>query len=349
MNQDRLRIAVVGAGKMGADHIDRITSVIRGAEVAVVVEPDAARAGAAVAHLPEATTRRNIEEALKHDSVDAVLIATPGPFHEQVLLPALEAGVEILCEKPLTPDPAAALRIIEAEQRLGRPHIQVGFMRRFDAEYAALRSLVASGDAGALLMLHCAHRNQSTGEGYVDSMLITDSVVHEIDVVAWLAGSPIASVEVRRPRRNSLAPSWLRDPQFVVFETQSGVLADVEINVNAQFGYQVTTEAVFERGVAEIGKTAGLSRWQDGRWGRSEHQLFTTRFAQAYNNEVQSWVDGARAGRVHGPTAWDGYLAATVAEAGVLAQETGRRIDIQYAPAPSFYLPGRARANALAD
>ena len=349
MNNSTLRIAVVGAGKMGADHIERITTVIRGAEVAVVVEPDPARAQAAVAHLPEATTRSSIEDALARDAVDAVLIATPGPFHEAVILPALDAGVAILCEKPLASDAAAALRIVEAEQRLARPHIQVGFMRRFDAEYAALRELVASGDAGALLMLHCAHRNQSTGEGYDDTMLITDSAVHEIDVVAWLAGSPIANVEVRRPRRNSLAPSWMNDPQLIVFETQSGVLADVEINVNAQFGYQVTTDAVFERGVAEIGKTSGLTRWQDGRWGGAEHQLFTTRFAQAYNSEVQAWVDGAREGYVAGPTAWDGYLAASVAEAGVLAQRSGRLVEVEYAPAPSFYLPGRARADALTD
>jgi len=338
LSTNNLRVAVVGAGMMGADHIARFSSTINGADVVAVVEPDAARAAAAVSGLPGATTRSRIEDALAHDELDAVLIATPGPFHEAVLLPALEAGVNILCEKPLTPDSESSLRILEAEQKLARPHIQLGFMRRFDAEYIALRELIASGDAGGLMMLHCAHRNPATGEGYTDPMLITDSVVHEIDTIPWLVGEPIASVEVRKGRRNSLAPAWLHDPQLVLFEMETGVLADVEINVNVQFGYQVTTEAVFERGIAEIGKTAGLIRWQDARWGGTEHVTFKTRFAAAYDAQVQRWVDAARAGTIDGPSAWDGYLAASVSEAAVEAQSTGQRVDVNYATAkPAFY------------
>jgi myo-inositol 2-dehydrogenase/D-chiro-inositol 1-dehydrogenase len=338
MTTENLRVAVVGAGMMGADHIARFSSTINGADVVAVVEPDQARAAAAVAGLPGASTRSRIEDALEQDDLDAVLIATPGPYHEAVLLPALEAGVEILCEKPLTPDSASSLRILEAEQKLDRPHIQLGFMRRFDAEYTALRDLIVSGNAGGLMMLHCAHRNPATGEGYVDSMLITDSVVHEIDTIPWLVGEPIAAVEVKKPRRNTLAPAWLADPQLILFETVSGVLADVEINVNVQFGYQVTTEAVFEKGIAEIGKTAGLKRWQDGTWGGAEHMSFKTRFAAAYDVQVQRWVDAARTGTLDGPSAWDGYLAAAVSEAAVEAQTTGQRVEVQYAVAkPAFY------------
>lgn len=338
MTTNNLRVAVVGAGMMGADHIARFSNKITGADVVTVVEPDSVRAEAAVRNLPGATTRSRIEDALENDELDAVLIATPGPYHEAVLLPALEAGVQILCEKPLTPDPVSSLRILEAEQKLDRPHIQLGFMRRFDAEYMALRELVASGDAGGLTMLHCAHRNPSTGEGYVDSMLITDSVVHEIDTIPWIVGEPIAAVEVKKARRNSLAPAWLNDPQLVIFETESGVLADVEINVNVQFGYQVTTAAVFERGIAEIGKTAGLVRWQDGAWAGAEHQTFKTRFAAAYDTQVQRWVDAARSGTIDGPSAWDGYLAAAVSEAAVTAQASGERVAVEYAMAkPAFY------------
>ncbi|MCU1407681.1 MAG: Inositol 2-dehydrogenase [Glaciihabitans sp.] len=338
MTTANLRVAVVGAGQMGADHIARFSHKISGAEVVAVVEPDEARAKAAVAGLPEASTRTRIEDALEKDSIDAVLIATPGPFHEAVLLPALEAGVEILCEKPLTPDSESSLRILQAEQQLDRPHIQLGFMRRFDAEYIALRELIASADAGALLMLHCAHRNASTGEGYTSSMLITDSVVHEMDVIPWLVGEPIAAVEVKKARKNSLAPAWLDDPQLIIFETISGVLADVEINVNVQFGYQVTTEAVFEKGIAEIGKTAGLMRWQDASFGGVEHVSFKTRFAAAYDSQVQRWVNAARNGTIDGPSAWDGFLAATVSEAAVEAQTTGKRVAVQYAVAkPDFY------------
>jgi myo-inositol 2-dehydrogenase / D-chiro-inositol 1-dehydrogenase len=337
MNDDDLRIAVVGAGMMGGDHIERITRRISGARVASIVEPDAARGSAAAANAPGAVVRSDIREALDRDRLDAVLIATPGPLHEQVLLPSLDAGVAILCEKPLTPDSESSLRILEAEQRLERPRIQVGFMRRFDAEYVALRELVVSRELGALLLLHCAHRNPSTTPGYTESMLITDSVVHELDVVPWLAGERVAAVEVRKPRRNSLAPPGLDEPQLVLIELSSGVIASVEMNVNAQFGYQVTTEAVFERGVAQIGRTAGLTQWREGRWGGAEHVSFKTRFGAAFDTEVQRWVDAVRRGTIDGASAWDGYLAAAACEAGVEAQRTGRRVEVRAVAKPEFY------------
>ena len=332
-----LRIAVVGAGMMGGDHIARITRRISGASVAAIVEPDAARAHAAAANAPGAVVRADIRDALDHDDLDAVLIATPGPFHEPVLLPCLEAGVAIFCEKPLTPDSESSLRILDAEQGLDRPHIQVGFMRRFDEEHVALRELIASGDLGGLLLMHCAHRNPSTSPSYTEAMLITDSVVHEFDSVPWLAGERIVSVDIRKPRRNSLAPPGLDEPQLVFIELESGALAMVEINVNAQFGYQVTTEAVMERGVAGIGRTAGLEVWRDARWGGAEHSTFKTRFGAAFDVQIQRWVDAVHRGGIDGASAWDGYLAAAACEAGVAAQRTGRPVEVTTMERPAFY------------
>ena len=332
-----LRIAVVGAGMMGGDHIARLTQRVSGANVAAIVEPDAARADAAAANARGAAVHADIRDALDHDDLDAVLIATPGPFHAPVLLPCLEAGVAIFCEKPLTPDSESSLRVLDAEQRLDRPHIQVGFMRRFDAEHVALRELIASGDLGALLLMHCAHRNPSTPPTYTEAMLITDSVVHEFDTVPWLAGQRIVSVDVRKPRRNSLAPPSLDEPQLVFIELESGAIAIVEINVNVQFGYQVTTEAVMERGVAEIGRTAGLEVWRDARWAGAEHTTFKTRFGAAFDIQIQRWVDAVHRGEIDGASAWDGYLAAAACEAGVAAQRTGQRVEVTAVARPAFY------------
>ncbi|TFV84006.1 inositol 2-dehydrogenase [Microbacterium sp. dk485] len=332
-----LRIGVVGAGQMGADHIARITHRISGAVVSAVVEPDAGRAAAAAANAPGAAAFARIEDAIAAGAVDAVLIAVPGPFHEPVLMPALEAKLPILCEKPLTPDSASSWQVLEREQQLDRPHIQVGFMRRFDAEYAALRALVQSGESGELLMLRCAHRNPSVPESYTQSMLITDSVVHEFDVVPWLAGSPIRSVEVKHPRRNSLSPEHLREPILVLMELENGVLVDVEMNVSAQFGYQVATEAVFEKGLARIGQPAGLQAWREGSFSIADHMSFTTRFAAAYDAQIQRWVNAVHEGTlVDGPNAWDGYLVALACEAGVRALEGGI-VPVEAPARPAFY------------
>jgi len=344
MTED-LRVGVIGAGAMGADHIRRIETRVTGARVSAVVEPNAARAAAATRHVPRALVYARIEEALAADAMDAVLIAVPGLLHVATLLPALEAGLPILCEKPLTPDSATSMRVLEAEQRLDRPHIQVGFMRRFDPEYAQLRDTIASGEAGELLMLHCAHRNASVPETYVQEMLINDSVVHEFDIVPWLAGSPLKSVEVRYSRRNPAAPERLREPILVLMELEDGMIVDVEMSVNVQFGYQVTTEAVFSRAALRIGDPLAA---RPGK--RAEHESFETRFAEAYDIEVQRWVDAVRRGDlIDGPNAWDGYLVALACEAGVRALSGGVQLVARPEP-PSFYVPTHVsgRRSALA-
>ncbi|NMO02445.1 Gfo/Idh/MocA family oxidoreductase [Gordonia sp. TBRC 11910] len=337
MTTSDLRVGVVGAGAIGADHIKRIASTIAGARVSAVVEPDPVRRGAALESAAGATGYARLEDALDADAVDAVLIATPGQFHLPVLLPALAAGLPILCEKPLTPDPESSWTVLEAEQAAGRKLIQVGFMRRFDPEYAALRQLIAAESAGELLMIHAAHRNANVPDSYAQSMLINDSVVHEFDVVPWLAGSSVTSVEVRYPKRNSLTPDRLREPILVVMELDNGVLVDVEMNVSIQFGYQVTTEAVFEKGVARIGQPSGLQLWQDGAFRIGEHADFTTRFATAYDRQVQAWVDAAKRGTIDGPSAWDGYRVAVACRAGVKALESSGPVDVDLPDVPAFY------------
>ena len=322
---------------MGADHIQRISTRISGAVVSAVIEPDTARAVAATADAPGSAAFASIEDAIAQDAVDAVLVATPGRFHEAVLVPALEAGLPILCEKPLTPDSQSARRVMDLEQTLDRPHIQVGFMRRFDAEYGALRDLIASRDSGELLMLRCVYRNPAVPDSYTQQMLINDSVVHEFDIVPWLAGSPVVSVEVKYPRRNSLTPAHLREPILVLMELENGILVDVEMNVSTQFGYQVGTEAVFEAGLARIGQPSGLQRWKDGEFRIGDHTSFATRFAPAYDRQLQQWVDAIHDGvLVDGPNAWDGYRVALACEAGVQALDGGI-ITVPNDPRPAFY------------
>lgn len=335
---NELRIAVVGAGMMGADHIKRITNRIAGARVSAVVEPDAGRAAAAAANAPGALVFASVEEAIAADALDAVLIAVPGQFHAPVLRPALDARLPILCEKPLTQDSASSWEVLEIEQQLDKPHIQVGFMRRFDAEYQQLRELIESGDSGDLLMVRAVHRNPSVPESYTNDMLINDSVVHEFDVVPWLAGSRVVSVEVKHPRRNSHAPERLKEPILVIMELENGVLVDVEMNVSVAFGYQVATEAVFEQGVARIGQPSGLQRWEAGNFIVKEHESFVTRFEAAYDSQVQRWVDAVRRGDlVDGPNAWDGYLVALSCEAGVKAMHEGGVVPVTAPERPAFY------------
>jgi myo-inositol 2-dehydrogenase/D-chiro-inositol 1-dehydrogenase len=339
MNQN-LRVAVIGAGRMGIDHIQRLHRRIHGAEVAAVVDIDEDRARAAVADVPGALALTDGAAALDHPDVNAVLIATPGFLHEEVLHAALAKDIPILCEKPLTPDAESSWRVVQAEEKLGRQRIQVGFMRRYDAEYAQLGRIIRSGELGELLVLHHQHRNPTTPPGFTNEMLINDSVVHEFDAVRFFTGEEITSVQVRLGKRTRNAPEGQHDPQHVLLETASGVLADVEIYVNAQYGYEVATQASFEQGVVSIGNDSGPYVRTQGRWGGQVTPGFVERFATAYDVELQAWVDAALEDRIGGPSAWDGYATAACCEAGVEAQKTGAKVRVQLNDKPALYSQG---------
>lgn len=332
-----LGIAVIGTGKMGADHVGRIGRTVGGARVVALADPDGDRVKELAGTLDGAAAYTDAAAAIAAPGVDAVLIASPGPAHEEAVLRALERGLPVLCEKPLTPDPAGAVRIMEAEQRLGRRLVQVGFMRRYDAEYERLKELLDAGGIGRPLFLHCRHRNAASPSFFTSDMLITDSVVHEVDAARWLLGQEVTAVSVLSPTPSSAAPEGLRDPRLVLLETSGGAVVDVEIFVNCGVGYQVRCEAVGESGSALIGDGHAMVVQAAGRWGGEIAQDFTVRFADAYDRQLRSWVAAAARGRVTGPDAWDGYAASAVSEAGLAAARSGVRTRVELVERPPLY------------
>jgi myo-inositol 2-dehydrogenase/D-chiro-inositol 1-dehydrogenase len=328
-----LRIAVLGVGMMGADHVARISGRISGARVAVVNDYLPEKAKQIAADIPDCRAVTDPLDAIAADDVDAVLLATPGSTHEKQLLACLDHRKPVLCEKPLTTDASTSLDIARRESELGAPLIQVGFMRRFDPEYAQLKALIACGEIGQPLVMHCVHRNPAVPPTFDSSMVIRDSLVHEVDVTRFLFGEEITSIQILRPTPNSQAPQGLQDPQIALLRTESGHIVDVELFVTTGVAYEVRTEVVGELGSAMIGLDVGLVRKSTpGVWGGRITPGFRERFGQAYDIEVQRWVDAVRSeANVDGPTAWDGYAAAAVCEAGVRSLETGEQVSVDLA------------------
>jgi myo-inositol 2-dehydrogenase/D-chiro-inositol 1-dehydrogenase len=320
-----LRIAVLGVGLMGAFHVDALSKRVRGAKVTVINDylPEKAK------EVADAIGARVVDDpiaAINDPEVDAVLLATPGNTHAAQVNACLDAGKPVLCEKPLTTDVASAYQIVEKEKSLGKQLIQVGFMRRFDPEYAALKQLIVSGGLGNPLMVHCTHRNPAVGDHFNSEFMIRDSVVHEVDVARFLLDEELISVQVIKGVATSKAPAGTSDPMLVIFETQSGRVVTDEIFVRTAVAYEVRTEVVGELGSATIGLDQNLQvKTTDGRWGGQITPSFVERFGQAYDIELQRWVDAAKQGTIDGPGAWDGYAAVAVCEAGVKAVRTGRK------------------------
>jgi myo-inositol 2-dehydrogenase / D-chiro-inositol 1-dehydrogenase len=341
-------VGVIGTGMIGQDHIRRITQVLTGGAVVAVNDVDQARAGQVAAGLPgaglpgaglhSATVHASAQDLIADARVDAVLVASWGAAHEEPVLAAIAAGKPVFCEKPLAPSQDACLRIIDAEMAHGRSCVQVGFMRRYDAGYQAMKAALADGGIGAPLLMHCAHRNPSMPPyGFATEMLITDSAVHEIDLVRWLFDEEIAAVTVLKPRRTSKAADGVQDPLIIVLEMVSGVLVDDEVFVNAGYGYDIRGEVVCESGTVALADGAGVSVSAAGRRSVSVPADWRERFIRAYDAELQDWLTAVAAGTSTGPSSWDGYAAAVVADGAVAALRTGRRIAVALPERPDFY------------
>jgi myo-inositol 2-dehydrogenase/D-chiro-inositol 1-dehydrogenase len=330
------KVGVIGTGAIGVDHARRINERIGGASVVAVTDIDGARAKDIAAALG-ARALPTGHDVIAAPDVDVVVVTSWAPTHEEFVLACIAAGKPVFCEKPLATTAAGCLRIVDAEVKHGKRLVQVGFMRRYDAGYRALREVVAGGRIGNPLMVHCAHRNAAVPDKFTTDMVITETVIHEIDVLRWLLDDDYVAVQVVYPRKTRNASERLRDPQLVMMETAKGIRIDVEAFVNCKYGYDIQCEVVGESGVARLPEPGSVILRSEAR--RSEEILvdWKQRFIEAYDVELREFFEDLGRGGPTGPSSWDGYAAAVTADACLQSQQSGKVAPVSTRQRPAFY------------
>lgn len=330
-----LKIGLAGLGAIGRTHINRINGKLRRAEVISVTDMavEYGKKAADEFGLPFYETA----QSLLASGADALMVTSADPDHEAHVLAAVKAGKPVFCEKPLAPDADACKRVIEAEMATGRKLVQVGFMRRYDPGYRQLKKMIDSGEYGAPLMLHCAHRNPSVPEAYDTPMAITSTLIHEIDTLRWLIGEDYDTVEMAFPKATRHTHKNLRDPQIMILTSKSGIRMDVECFVNCRVGYDIQCEVCCEDGIFKLPELPSVPLLRDAKRTTAICNAWSERFVEAYNIEIQEWIDSTLSGRVDGPSSWDGLVACVTGDAAQKARETGEAVSIQLPEMPSFY------------
>ena len=331
-----VRVAVIGAGLMGADHARIVVEEMPGASLQVVCDMDEVRARKVADAHGAADVASNPEAVIARADVDAVIVASPDFTHAPLSLACISAGKKVLCEKPLSQSSAECLSIMQAEQEVGQKFVQLGFMRRYDQSYVEMKEAIENGTLGRVLMMHNFHRNVETpASDFTGAMAITNSAPHEFDVVRHVLGTEYAWISAFQPKRSDRRVA----PVFMVLETVDGQLVNIEINNNAAYGYDVRAELVGEQASISMSHVAythlerslGVHTGYDADW--------RTRYFDAYRRQNRAFlrfVDTDAFPEI-ASSCWDGYAAAVAAEAGVTALASGQKQVVTMISKPEFY------------
>lgn len=330
-----VRVAVIGAGVMGADHARLVAQHVPGATLRTVCDADAARARAVAEQTGAADVATDPMAVIADPTVDAVLIASPDNTHAALTLACIAAGKPVLCEKPLAPTPEECLGIIAAETKRGKRLVQVGFMRRFDPAYVEMKATLAAGRIGRALMLHNIHRNVAAPAWFTSDMAITNSAPHEFDIARFILDTDIVSIRAMSPWPAD--PSGKLPPVFMVMETAARQLVSIEVTLNASYGYDVRGELVGETGSVILRAPAASGINSNGAHSTAYPGDWRPRFADAYRLQNHAWVTSIHSGQPAGANAWDGYQAQLVAGAGVRSLATGEAVRVESAARPALH------------
>jgi myo-inositol 2-dehydrogenase/D-chiro-inositol 1-dehydrogenase len=325
-------VAVLGAGNIGRYHAESVATRIRGARLAVVADPAADAAARLAGDLSCAHTADPLAP-LSDASIDAVLIATPGPTHADLIAKAAAAGKAVFCEKPIAWDMESADAALAAVAKSG-VLLQIGFQRRFDPAFARARELVASGQLGAVQLMRSITRDPKLThpERVPPWAIFRETLIHDFDVLSWMAGCE--PVEVFAMADALVAPgakaTGLRDTATVQIRFESGALAVADASFQAVYGYDVRAEVFGSAGmaIAEPRMGSGAVHYAADDERRDRVFWYLDLFGAAYTAEVAAFVSAVRAGAESPVTGDEARRALAIALAAIRSVEERRPVAI---------------------
>lgn len=327
---EKLRFAVVGAGRIGAVHARTIRDHVR-AELVLVADSDGV-AAASLADPLGAESTMDVHAALVSDAVDAVVVASPTPLHIPHTLAAIGAGKSVLMEKPVALEVAQVDDCIAAlGDRFDR--VMVGFNRRFDPSVAEVHSRVRAGDIGAVEQVLIISRDPAPPpSGYLASSggIFKDMTIHDLDMARHLLGE-VTSV---RATGQHLDPE-VDDRYDAATLTLVGADGGVAVIVNSRHsaaGYDQRIEVFGDRGTLEVTNQRSSSVRLHDATGTERSGLFLPffleRYQLAYTAELDGFISAALSGTPQSPSIHDGRAALALAEAAGESASTGAAVTV---------------------
>jgi len=327
-----LDIAILGAGRIGQTHA-RAIAATEGARLVAIADP-VAEAAKAVADR-HGCAIRTIDEIAGSDDVDAVAICTPTDTHADLIERFSKLGKAIFCEKPIDLDLARVRDCLSVVEDTGAT-LMVGFNRRFDPDFMALKAAIDDGRVGDVEMITIVSRDPGAPPAdYIKRSggIFRDMTIHDFDVSRWLLGEEVESVMAQG--------SVLTDPEIgklgdydstnVILRTASGRQAIITNSRRATYGYDQRVEVLGSKGLVALRNTQEANielASADGFRSPPLLNFFMQRYAAAYENEIAAFVASVTSGAAVPTTGHDGLMALALADAAVMSAAEGRAVKV---------------------
>jgi myo-inositol 2-dehydrogenase/D-chiro-inositol 1-dehydrogenase len=326
--------AIFGCGRIGRMHADVVAANPHAKVVWTydVHTPSAEQ----VAHKHGAKAAPSVDEALGDPEVQAVLIASSTDTHVDLLTRSAKAGKAILCEKPIDLD-IARVDACWAEIRDLKPVIQLGFNRRFDPSFKAVRQGIRQGEIGKVELVVITSRDPGPPPAayiQVSGGLFRDMMIHDFDLARFLLGEEITHVSAMASNLVDPAIGKLGDidTAMVTMKARSGALVHINNSRRAVYGYDQRIEAFGEKGMLRCDNKRATTVLRYGSETTAARDpllnFFIERYADAYRAEIDAFIDCVQNGSTPSVGFADGRQALVLANAAYESLHTGRTVEV---------------------
>jgi myo-inositol 2-dehydrogenase/D-chiro-inositol 1-dehydrogenase len=336
LTEKKLRIGVIGAGRIGRVHAETLAFRLPEATASSIadINGDVARDVAERFRIPRVVT--DSKEIFNDPSVDAVLLCSPTETHADLVIQAARAGKHIFCEKPIDHS-LSKIDLALQEVRKSGVKFQVGFNRRFDANFARVRAAVTQGEIGTPHLMHIVSRDPGPPPiSYIKASggIFLDMTIHDFDMARFLMGDEVESIYAAGGVRvdPEIGKAGDLDTVLIVLQFKNGVIATIDNSRKAVYGYDQRVEILGSKGAiatencypnqAILSTDTAIQR-------DLPLNFFMDRYTESFVAEVQAFVRAVLDDKPTPVTGIDGRIAVVMALAARKSYEERRPVRLE--------------------
>ncbi len=320
MSTNKLHIGIIGAGRIGRVHAETLAFRLPESEIVAItdVNREAAVSVASRCGIPEVT--ESAAEIFANPKIEAVLICSSTNTHADLIVEAAKAGKHIFCEKPIAHNLGQIDRALAAVKTAG-VQLQIGFNRRFDANFARVRQAVATGEIGVPNMMHIISRDPGPPPiSYIRASggMFVDMTIHDFDMARFLIGDEVEEIYT--------AGGVMVDPEIglagdidtalIVLRFRNGVIGTIDNSRKAVYGYDQRVEILGSKGkiaTENCYPNQTVISTGDSVYKDLPLNFFMERYTDSFASELRSFVTAVLEGRVTEVNGMDGRIPVAMA------------------------------------